>query len=63
MSGKEKRCETCFNYLGGIYACCRMNLEKECREGDYEAWEPKRKEVRINDEGPTETERPVPTRH
>lgn len=59
----EKRCETCFNYLGGIYACCRMNLEKECREGDYEAWEPKRKEVRINDEGQAEAERPVPARH
>ena len=42
MSG-EKSCETCFNWLGGIYDCCRLNLEKECREGGFEAWEPKRR--------------------
>lgn len=63
MSGKEKRCETCFNYLGGIYDCCRLNLEKECREDDYQAWEPKRKEVRANDERQAEAERPVPARN
>lgn len=45
-----KSCETCFNYLGGVYACCRINLEKECKEGEYEAWEPK-KGGRIHAEG------------
>lgn len=59
----NKCCGTCFNHLGGIYDCCRLNLEKACREYDYQAWEPKRKEVRINDEGPAETERLVPARH
>lgn len=47
----DKSCATCFNYLGGIYDCCRINLEKECKEGDYEAWEPKggRKDVTGDD--------------
>lgn len=30
-------CDTCKHYLGG--GCCRMNLEPECRGGEYEAWE------------------------
>ncbi len=59
----EKCCGTCFNHLGGIYDCCRLNLEKECREDDYQAWEPKRKEVRANDERQAEAERPVPARN
>ena len=37
----DKSCESCRWWLGGVYACCRMNLEKECREGEYEAWEEK----------------------
>lgn len=38
-----KDCSTCFNWLGGIYDCCRLNLEAECKEGEFEAWEPRRK--------------------
>ena len=38
-----KNCSTCYNGLGGIYACCRINLEAECREGGFEAWEPRDK--------------------
>lgn len=30
-------CETCKNCLG--YRCCRVNLEAECGEGEFEAWE------------------------
>lgn len=41
MTNAEISCATCYHYLGGIYACCRMNLEKECREGSFEAWRPK----------------------
>ena len=32
-------CESCTHYLGG--GCCRMNLESECQEGGFEAFEPK----------------------
>ena len=30
-------CGTCKHYLGG--GQCRINLERECAEGEYEAWE------------------------
>lgn len=30
-------CDTCKHYLGG--GQCRINLERECAEGGYEAWE------------------------
>ena len=36
-----KDCSTCKWWLGGTYDCCRLNLEKECREGEYEAYAPK----------------------
>ena len=36
----DKRCETCRHNLGGGYNNCRINLEKECAAGEYEAWEP-----------------------
>ena len=32
-------CDTCKHYLGGWQ--CRINLEHECAEGEYEAWEPR----------------------
>ena len=32
-------CATCRYDLGG--GCCRINLEAECGEGEFEAWEPK----------------------
>ena len=32
-------CETCKWYLGG--GACRINLEAECGEGEFEAWEEK----------------------
>lgn len=57
----EKRCETCFNYLGGIYACCRLNLEKECREGEFEAWKPKHRKGETNHEARTDAD-PVQAR-
>ncbi len=34
-------CETCRYDLGGGYNNCRINLEKECGDGGFEAWEPK----------------------
>lgn len=34
----EDPCETCRHYLGG--GQCRINLERECAYGEYEAWEP-----------------------
>lgn len=40
----EKNCETCRYDLGGGYNNCKINLEKECGAGDYEAWEPKEEE-------------------
>ena len=30
-------CDTCKHHLGG--GQCRINLERECAEGEYEAWE------------------------
>ena len=30
-------CDTCKHYLGG--GQCRINLERECAEGEHEAWE------------------------
>ena len=30
-------CDGCRHYLGGGH--CRINLEKECADGDFEAWE------------------------
>lgn len=39
----EKDCSTCMHWLGGIYECCRLNLEDECKAGEYEAWTPKHK--------------------
>lgn len=35
----DKSCETCRWWLGGIYDCCRLNLEAECKGGEYQAWE------------------------
>lgn len=37
----EKCCETCRYDLGGGYNNCRINVEAECAEGGFEAWEPK----------------------
>ena len=34
----EKSCTSCRHYLGG--GQCRINLERECAYGEYEAWEP-----------------------
>ena len=56
-----KSCETCYHYLGGIYACCRLNLEKECKEGEFEAWEPRRRKGETNHEARTDAD-PVPAR-
>jgi len=36
-----KCCDTCIHGLGGGYDNCRINLEAECADGDYEAWEPR----------------------
>ena len=33
-----KCCGNCGNHLGG--GACRVNLEADCGEGGYEAWEP-----------------------
>ena len=59
----NKCCETCFNHLGGIYDCCRLNLEKECREDAYQAWEPKHRKGETHDEGSTKAESAVSARH
>ena len=40
----DKDCSTCFHWLGGVYDCCRLNLESECKEGCFEAWEPKHRD-------------------
>lgn len=37
---EEKCCANCGNHLGG--GACRLNLEADCGEGGYEAWEPER---------------------
>ena len=41
-------CDTCRHYLGG--GCCRINLEAECAAGEYEAWEPKKREDGTDDD-------------
>ncbi len=33
----NKGCWNCLNHLGG--GACRLNLEADCGEGGYEAWE------------------------
>lgn len=38
----ERSCLTCKHWLGGVYSCCRINLEAECAKGEHEAWEAKR---------------------
>lgn len=38
-----KGCEGCIHFLGG--GCCRMNLERECADGDFEMWEDETHEV------------------
>lgn len=49
----EKNCESCRWWLGGIYDCCRLNLESECRGGEYEAWEDKKgKGVKADEDRP-----------
>lgn len=35
----ERSCLTCKHWLGGVYSCCRINLEAECAKGEHEAWE------------------------
>ncbi len=45
----EKSCDTCKYGLGGGYDNCRINLEKECAAGEYEAWEPKPEGARQRD--------------
>lgn len=35
----RRECETCRYYLGN--GCCRINLEDECGDGGFEAWEGK----------------------
>ena len=35
MSG----CSGCRHYLGGAWDFCAQNLERECAEGAFEAWE------------------------
>ena len=34
-----RTCYTCAHHLGG--GQCRQNLESECAEGEFEAWEPR----------------------
>lgn len=41
MNTEIRNCETCRYDLGGGYNNCKINLESECGEGGYEAWEPK----------------------
>lgn len=38
-----KSCEGCIHYLGD--GCCRLNLERECADGDFELWEDETHEV------------------
>lgn len=37
----DRTCATCRHDLGGGYNNCRINLERECAAGWYEAWEAK----------------------
>lgn len=34
-------CATCRHDLGGGWGNCRINLEAECADGLFEAWEPR----------------------
>jgi hypothetical protein len=36
----RRTCPTCAHHLGG--GQCRQNLESECAEGEFEAWEPRK---------------------
>lgn len=36
-------CIGCVHYLGG--GCCRINLERECADGDREMWEAESHEI------------------
>lgn len=38
---QRRYCPTCAHHLGG--GLCRQNLERECGDGGYEAWQPKTK--------------------
>ena len=38
--GEGKGCESCVHYLWDNH--CNINLERECRDGQYEAWEARR---------------------
>lgn len=41
MNANERTCETCRYDLGGGYENCRINLEAECGDDSFQAWEPK----------------------
>ena len=43
LADMERSCATCKQHLGG--GLCRVNLEAECGAGEFEAWEPKKKEA------------------
>ena len=45
----KRCCETCRYDLGGGYDNCRINLEAECGDGDFEAWEPKETEYDVEE--------------
>lgn len=45
----KRCCETCRHDLGGGYDNCRINLEAECGDGDFEAWEPKETEYDVGE--------------
>lgn len=45
----KRCCETCRHDLGGGYDNCRINLEAECGDGDFEAWEPKETEYDVEE--------------
>lgn len=45
----DRRCETCRHDLGGGYDNCRINLEAECGDGDFEVWEPKETEYDVEE--------------
>lgn len=40
----ERCCETCRYDLGGGYNNCKINLEAECGDEGFEAWDPKETE-------------------
>ncbi len=45
----KRCCETCRHDLGGGYDNCRINLEADCGDGDFEAWEPKETEYDVEE--------------